>query len=209
MASGCLARVVSSDARHNFLIHYLTAAGVMLLTPVIFGLSALDRELSAQPLEFMPPLAGLILLTPLFMPEQYDGIGDTVRSKRMSRQLVTAMRLLCSAVILAVLTGLLWTAMKLGDCDITAKMYGSAFIGALMLGSVGFFLSAVTDNAIVGYMTGMMYFLMSLLMRDRMGRFCLMPMTARVSGSTSVLLVTALVLIVGGMAYRRFVRWEK
>ena len=62
MVSGCLARIAYSDVRHNFLPHYLAAVGVLLITPVIFGLSELTAQMAAQPLEIMPLLMGIILL---------------------------------------------------------------------------------------------------------------------------------------------------
>jgi len=208
MLSGCLARVVSSDARHNFLLHYLTAAAVLLATPVLFGLAELDRVMAAQPLEIMPPLMGLILLTPLLSPEQNEGISGTVRSKQMSRQLVTGARVVCSLVVLALLTGALTWYMYVNDCDVTVKMFAGAFAGAAALGALGFFVSAVTDNAIAGYMVSVMYYVIDLFMREKLGRFCLMSMTCNIEGSKPVLAASALVLTAAAMLFRKVFRNE-
>ena len=209
MASGCLARVVSSDVRHNFLIHYIAAAAVLLMTPVIFGLAELDRSMAALPLETMPPLMGLILLTPLLSPEQNEGILDTVRSKKMSRQLVTGLRVLCSLAVLAILIAALGGYMKYNSCDVTLGMCAGAFAGAAALGALGFFSSAVTDNVIVGYMVSVMYFFMNLFLRNKLGRFCLMSMSCNIKGSKPVLAAAALVLIAAAMLFRRIFRNEQ
>ena len=209
MASGCLARVVSSDVRHNFLIHYIAAAAVLLMTPVIFGLAELDRSMAALPLETMPPLMGLILLTPLLSPEQNEGILDTVRSKKMSRQLVTGLRVLCSLVVLAILIAALGGYMKYNSCDVTLEMCAGAFAGAAALGALGFFSSAVTDNVIVGYMVSVMYFFMNLFLRNKLGRFCLMSMSCNIKGSKPVLAAAALVRIAAAMLFRRIFRNEQ
>ena len=75
MASGCLAKVVFSDARHNFLLYGLAAVGVLLFTPVIFGLSGLNARMAAQPMEIVSAVIGTILMTPVFMPEQNETLN--------------------------------------------------------------------------------------------------------------------------------------
>lgn len=209
MASGCLARVVSSDVKHNFLIYYLAAAAVLLVTPVIFGLAELDRSMAALPLETTPPLMGLILLTPLLSPEQNEGILDTVRSKKTSRQLVTGLRVLFALAVLAILIAALGGYMNYNSCDVTLGMCEGAFAGAAALGALGFFSSALTDNVIVGYMVSIMYFLMNLFLKNKLGRFCLMSMSCNIKGSKPVLALTAVVLIAAAMLFRRVFRNEQ
>ena len=208
MLSSCLARVVSSDVKHNFLIHYLAAAAVMLATPVLFGLAELDSRMAAQPLELMPPLMGLILLTPLLSPEQNEGISDTVRSKMTSRQLVACTRIVCSLLVLALFTGALSVYMRYNDCDVTLKMFAGAFAGAAALGALGFFVSAVTDNVIAGYMVTIMYYIMDLFLKEKLGKFCLMSMSSNIKGSKPVLAVSAAVLIAAALFFRKMFRNE-
>lgn len=58
------------DLKRNFLPHLCLALLLVLLTPVLFGLNDLDTQGSAVPLELMMPLTGILLLTPIFLPEQ-------------------------------------------------------------------------------------------------------------------------------------------
>ena len=209
MVSGCLARIVYSDVRHNFLPHYAAAAGVLLVTPVIFGLAELTAQMSAQPLEMMPLLMGIILFTPILAPEQNECILETVRAKKMSRHIVTGMRLLCSFVLLAVLIFALGGYMWYNECDVSVKMCAGALAGAFAVGALGFFCAAVTDNVIVGYMVSLMYAVMNLFLRKELGKFFLMSMTFGIKGCKPVLAVSGAVLIIAAMIYRRFAKNER
>ena len=62
--------IAKSNLRHNFAPHFLLALVLLLLTPVLFGVANLDRTASAVPLEVFVSLTGIILLTPVFQPEQ-------------------------------------------------------------------------------------------------------------------------------------------
>ena len=209
MDSSCLVRVVSSDVRHNFLLYDLAAAAVLLLTPVLFGLAELNSRMAALPLEIMPPLMGMILMTPLFSPEQNEGILETVRAKKMSRHIVTLLRLICALVLLAGFIGILGGYMRLNDCEVTAKMCAGAFAGAAALGALGFFAAGVSDNIVIGYMVSMMYYITSLFLKKELGKFCLLSMSCGIKGSKPLLAVTAAVLIAAAMIFRRICKNER
>lgn len=208
MASGCLARIAYSDVRHNLLVHYLAAVGVLLVTPVIFGLEGLSSRMAAIPLETMPLLMGIVLLTPILAPEQNECVFEVVRSKKTSRHIVTGMRIVCSLVILAVLIGVLGGYMICNDCDVTVKMLVGAFAGAFAIGCLGFFAAAVTDNPIIGYMVSLMYFMMNLFLKKELWKFCLMSMSYGISGCKPVVAVTGAVLIAAALIYRKIAKNE-
>ena len=56
----------------------------LLLTPVLVGTENLDQQGAAVPLEMFVALIGIILLTPVFLPEQNAEIHDLVASKYVS-----------------------------------------------------------------------------------------------------------------------------
>ena len=169
MVSGCLAKIVSSDTRHNYLLHYLAALGVVLLTPVIFGVSRLDELLAAQPLEFFLPLMGAILMPAVFMPEQNESIRDVVRSKKTPYLGVCFIRLLCGAVFITALTGAFVLYMKSMDSVVTMRLFAGSLASTFALGAAGFFASAVSDNVIVGYMTAVIYYICNFGLKDKLG----------------------------------------
>ena len=52
-----------------------------MLTPVLFGITNLDSKAAAVPLEMLISIIGIILLVPIFQPEQDDEVKDIVASK--------------------------------------------------------------------------------------------------------------------------------
>ena len=206
MVSGCLAKIVSSDTRHNFLLHYLAAIIVLLLTPAIFGVSRLDEVLAAQPLEIFLPLMGAILLPAVFMPEQNESIRDVVRSKKTAYLGVCFLRLILSVLLIAVLTGAFMLYMKNMDSKVSLRLFAGSFATALALGSAGFFASAVSDNVIVGYMTSIIYYMANFGLKDKLKVFYLFSMSTGKFGDKHWLYILAAVLVAAGFAYRKFVK---
>ena len=78
--------ITAINLKHNSAPHLLLAMIIALLTPVIFGISSLNAQEAAQPLEMFLSLTGIVLLTPIFLPEQNENIRDLVRSKRSLRR---------------------------------------------------------------------------------------------------------------------------
>ena len=91
-------KIIKINLRYNFLPHLVTALIIVLLAPVVFETDSLDAKLSAQPLEMFLCLAGAILFTPIFLPEQDENIRDLIRSKPPWhwRQLSAASPSLCT-----------------------------------------------------------------------------------------------------------------
>ncbi len=206
MASGCLAKVVFSDAKHNFLIHYLAAIGLLLVSPVVFGFSGLDERLAAIPLEIISPILGIILMTPVFMPEQNENIYDVVRSKKTSHTLVCFMRILLSAFITALLVGGLSLYMRCSDSQVTARLFASALISALALGALGVFSSALGDSALIGYMVSASYLVMDMFLHSKLKRFNLFTFS---DGGTQInlwLAAAAAILITAALILRKYRR---
>ena len=206
MVSGCLAKIVSSDTRHNYLLHYLAALGVVLLTPVIFGVSRLDELLAAQPLEFFLPLMGAILMPAVFMPEQNESIRGVVRSKKTPYLGVCFMRLLCGAVFITALTGAFVLYMKSMDSVVTMRLFAGSLASTFALGAAGFFASAVSDNVIVGYMTAVIYYICNFGLKDKLGVFFLFSMTTGSFEEKKWLCILSVVLVVSGFVLRRLFR---
>lgn len=206
MASGCLAKVVCSDVKHNFLIHYLAAAGVLAIAPVLFGLSGLSERMAALVLEILSPVIGTILMTPVFMPEQNEGILDVVRSKKTSHTTICFLRLLCSAAVTVALMAILAGIMRYNDSQVTLRIFVGAAGSAAALGSLGFFAAAVGDSAVAGYMVSAAYFLMNLFLRDKLGVFSLFNFSGGKTEINLWLYAAAAVLVVIALVFRRLAR---
>lgn len=81
-------QIARINLRHNFVWHLVLAIMLVLLTPVLFGTSDLDAQAAAIPLEMFVSLLGIVLLTPVFHPEQNQEIAEIVASKYVSNILV-------------------------------------------------------------------------------------------------------------------------
>jgi cellobiose-specific phosphotransferase system component IIC len=62
--------------------NFTLAVALCLLTPIIFGIRYLDSYGSSFVLERFVSLIGIVLLTPLFIPEQDKNIAELVQSKQ-------------------------------------------------------------------------------------------------------------------------------
>ncbi|EWM54263.1 hypothetical protein [Ruminococcus flavefaciens] len=206
MVSGCLAKMVFSDVRHNYVIHYLTAVGILFLTPLLFGISQLDSILSAQPLEIILPLMGTVLMTPVFFPEQNENIRDVVRSKKTSYHLLCFIRIMCSVLMLSLFIGGFVIYMKSAGCNVTAKHFAGSLASALILGSAGFFAAAVSDNVIAGYMTSVIYYMSNFTMKDKLRVLYLFSMSHGRFEEKKYLVIIAAALVAGGFAVRKLMR---
>ena len=90
-----------------------------LLAPVIMGMEALNQYQAGQILDVYFSLLGIVLLTPLFMPEQNKDIRDLLASREYPLRNIQLLRLLQAVVILAVLNLLVLFQMKLGGVHLS------------------------------------------------------------------------------------------
>ena len=171
-------RVLSVNLRHNFMPHFFIALVIAFLTPALFGIASLDAREAAQPLERLLSLAGTVLLTPIFLPEQNENIRDLVRSKRTDYLAVCFIRLLYSVLFLAAIIGAFTLVMQYSESEVTIRHFFGGFSSAMFLGSLGFFFAGISQNTIIGYMISMIYFIANFALKDELGNFYLFSMTA-------------------------------
>ncbi len=122
---GAIGRV---NLRHNLGIHVLIAVGLLAVSPLFMGIANLDTAQSAQVLEMYVALIGIILLVPLFWPDQDSNIRDLIYSKAVPAAAHQLVRLLEAFAILAALTGIFVLVMIKGGCSFPAGEY---YLGTL------------------------------------------------------------------------------
>lgn len=143
-----------------FLFPNLVAAVLLMcLIPILFGIKNLDALASSFVLERFVSLIGIILITPVFLPEGDRNIAELVESKYTSVFVVYLMRLLPAVAAVFVIIGVFAKIMLLMDCVFDASMYTvGTFASAFILGAMGFTAYALTDNVVIGYMLPVGYF---------------------------------------------------
>lgn len=146
--------------RNNLLL----AICYLLLIPIIRGTANLDAVRSAECLEQSVTLIGIFLIVPLNAPEQSEAIQEIIGTKKLPQWLILFVRLIMVLVTLIILTSIFAGIMKGNNCTFPVIPYVTGtIISELALGSVGFFISVLSNSVIAGYLTSMGYFLFNFL----------------------------------------------
>lgn len=146
--------------RNNLLL----AICYLLLIPIIRGTANLDAVRSAECLEQSVTLIGIFLIVPLNAPEQSKAIQEIIGTKKWPQWLILFVRLIMVLVTLIILTSIFAGIMKGNNCTFPVIPYVTGtIISELALGSVGFFISVLSNSVIAGYLTSMGYFLFNFL----------------------------------------------
>ena len=196
-------KIVKTNLRHNFLPHLLAALGVALLAPVVFETSSLDGKLAAQPLEMFLSLAGALLLTPVFLPEQDENIRDLIRSKRTDHLAVCALRAVYSTGALLAVVGGFTLFMRACESAVGWQHFTGAFASAFFLGVLGFAGAGISGNATVGYMAAMIYYIANFSLKEKLGNFYLFSMSAGDGGGKLFLFAVSLLLMAAVFEWKK------
>ena len=206
MRIDCVLNALLVNLKRNSLPHMLAAAAVTAAVPFVFSLTSLNPQLAAQPLEMFLPLAGMILLTPLFLPEQNEDILDAVRVRKMSYLGVCALRLIYLCLAGVVSCGVIVAALAAGESSVSFTHFAGGLYSMLFVGSLGIFGSAVGGNAVIGYMASMLYFASNFFLKTRLGVFFLFSQSFNTGASKLWLLGGAVVLTAASFAYLKYVK---
>ena len=148
-----------------------------MLTPVLFGITNLDSKAAAVPLEMLISIIGIILLVPIFQPEQDDEVKDIVASKYIDSTYVYLIRAAYSVIGIILLVLAFSLFMFACGCEITVKLIVGTIADAIFLGSIGLLTSAVTGNLPVSFMTPpLLYYMLNITMKSKLGNFYLFAM---------------------------------
>ena len=169
-------QIAKVNLRHNFLPLLLLSVIIMVLTPVLFGITNLDSKAAAVPLEMLISIIGIILLVPIFQPEQDDEVKAIVASKYIDSTYVYLIRAAYSVIGIILLVLAFSLFMFACGCEITVKLIVGTIADAIFLGSIGLLTSAVTGNLPVSFMTPLLYYMLNITMKSKLGNFYLFAM---------------------------------
>lgn len=169
--------IAKKNLRHNSLLSIAAAVMLCLITPLLIGTANLDLNSAAMPLEMFVSLIGIVLLTPVFQPEQNEEIYDLVSSKYCNIGKVYLIRTLYSVVVVILLICLFTVYMQAQGSDVTIILVFGTVANAIFLGSMGMLTSALTGNTVIGYMPPFLYYALNIGMGPKLGSFYLFSMT--------------------------------
>ena len=148
------------NLKYNIPLHILISALLLLASPLLIGVANLGAQDTAKVLEMYAALIGIVLLPPIFMPEQDHDIRDLVYTKYVNGAVVYLIRLFGNVLLLAVLLGLYVGMLKYQGCEFpVVKYFFGTLAQMLFMGGLGIFFYGLCDNLVIGYMAPMVYFI--------------------------------------------------
>lgn len=170
--------IARSNLKRNAAPHLLLAVLLTALAPVLFGITELDATAAAIRLERFVALIGIVLLVPIFAPEQERDIRDLTETKPVSQTGIMLVRL-CTAVLamLAMIAGFACAMAWSGSEFPFIRYVLGTFCGALFLGSLGLFAYGVSQLPVAGYMLALIYYVLNTGSDKYVGKLYLFSMT--------------------------------
>lgn len=201
--------IAAINMKCNTFLSVIVSAVIIMITPVIFGTANLDKAASAVPLEMFVSFIGIVLLTPVFRPEQDEEIAGVVLPKYVSADTVYLIRTVCSVVFLTVLIGLFCAYMILHGSGVTVHLYIGTVANAVFLGSLGMITAALADNTVIAYMIPMVYYILNYGVGNKLGNYYLFSMRILDFQPKIWLSVTGVLLIFVSFVIKRLKRKGK
>lgn len=185
------------NLKYNIPPHFIICTLLLLLSPLILGLQNLNKIETAKVLEMYVIFIGIIMLTPIFLPEQNKDIRDLLNTKALSMAVVYGIRVLEAVVLLIAMVSIFIVVLKLGNCDFPAIPYFfGTMAGILALGGTGLVFYALADQVVVGYMIPLLYYLVSYGTKSKyLGKFYLFSMSEGRSDEKIYLAIAGILLI--------------
>ena len=152
--------IAKENLRHNLFVHAGISLLLLCLSPLVLGVENLALADTAKVLEMYTALLGIILITPVFLPEQNKDIRDLIRSKYTKTASIYTIRIIESVLVLILFLGIYMWFLHTNGCQMEGmKYFAGTFAEMLFLGGLGVFAYSLTDNLIAGYMIPMFYYI--------------------------------------------------
>lgn len=141
---------------------------MLLVSPLLMGVANLEAQDTAKVLEMYVALIGIVLLPPVFLPEQDHDIRDLIGTKYMNSSVVYLMRILGNVLLLALLLGLYIGILAHNRCEFPAGKYFFGTISEMLfMGGMGMFFYGLCDNLVIGYMAPIVYYITAMGSKDQ------------------------------------------
>lgn len=152
--------IAKENLRHNLFVHAGIAFVLLCFSPLVLGVENLAPPDTAKVLEMYVALLGIILITPVFLPEQNQDLRDLIRSKYTKIASIYSIRVLESVLILVLYLGIyLWFLHRNGCQMEVGKYFVGTLAEMLFMGGLGIISYSLTDNLIAGYMIPVFYYI--------------------------------------------------
>ncbi|WP_461612527.1 hypothetical protein [Clostridium sp. Marseille-QA1073] len=170
--------LIKINLKLSILANLVFSVAFLFVLPFIQGISNLDTVSSAICLENYVAVIGIILLVPIFAPEEAREIDEIVVSKPMAQFIPYLVRIILNLVIIFVLVSSFTLILKHKGCDFPLIKYMlGTFLSAVFLGSVGLCSSSISGSTILGYMASISYLILNMATKNKyVGNFYILSM---------------------------------
>ena len=151
------------NLKYHIPVHVLVCVLMLLISPFIMGVENLEAQDTAKVLEMYVALTGIVLLPPVFLPEQDRDIRDLVYTKYVNGSTVYLVRILGNLLLLAMMLGLYIGMLAYRQCEFPAGRYFCGTLAELLfLGGIGLFFYGLCDSLVIGYMMPIVYYILAM-----------------------------------------------
>ena len=174
---GNLPAVEKYFVRYHYAPHLAITLIFCLISPAVIGYSNLDTAQAARVMEMYFSITGMLLFAPLLIPEQDRSIRALIRSKELPLWQLLTVRLVTAILVAAILVLVVLSIINNSGGTIAfGKLFAGSFAEILFLGSISFLAGSLTNQFILGYMAGFMYYAVNLGASKYLGHFALFQM---------------------------------
>ncbi|GFI43196.1 hypothetical protein IMSAGC018_00863 [Lachnospiraceae bacterium] len=156
------------NLKYNIPLHILICLLMLLVSPLLMGVANLGAKDTAKVLEMYAALIGIVLVPPVFLPEQDHDIRDLVYTKYTNGAIVYLVRIFGNILLLSVLLGIYVGILAHNGCEFPIGRY---FLGTLaemlFMGGLGLFFYGLCDNLVIGYMAPLIYYITAMGSGDK------------------------------------------
>lgn len=196
-------RIGGSYFRGQYLPHLLLACLYCAISVCFISFRNLEAVQSAKVLEIYVSFAGILLMTPLLMPEQNREIWQLEKSKVTPMWQIYLVRL-CIALCFVIL---LFTVFPIaleqnGSVFLWDRMWVNGISEMIFLGSIGFAVAAVTNQVVLGYMLAVIYYVANFGGREYFGKLALFQMMEGKYDFAGWMLGVSVLLVAGSIVIR-------
>lgn len=143
--------------RCNLPPHLLISALLLAVSLFVMAPSYWEASESTSFLEILAAPMDLILLTPLFLPEQDETILDILKVRSTPVSLIYAVRATCALLFAFLFPIIFIAALRLLHCETAPGVWASVVSSGLFLGGLGAFAFALWGNIAAAYMVPVLY----------------------------------------------------
>lgn len=196
------------NLKYNLFPHILLSILVLCISPFLLGVENLDASKTARILELYAALIGIILITPIFLPEQNKDIKELVEAKYTRATTVYFIRIIEAGFSLAILIGIYVLILKYSNCTFPViNYYFGTLAEALFLGGMGLCAYSLFDQIAIAYMLPMVYYILAIGGGSKLLKnFYLFSMIYGGYQEKIYLTITGVFLILFGISYQYIVK---